>query len=210
MMKKYMLLSVFGMLSSFSYFIATDSQDNGLTVTEKKCYDWFVETQKKYQLSPFQKLSQEDREVFNKGILYTDNPQAVTQSRHHFAESFCKLAEEAKIPLMCDQATLKDLFLKMAITMQQKGINNPKNEVEVRMWLFSQLPAEERIKWTEEYYLKNSDETKKALLNFSKSVSDDLAKRGMIENTDIAKEQKAQEIYKEKLQVFELNYKKNK
>ena len=186
--------------------LAKDTSSHELTATEKSCYEWYVEQQKQLS-SPYQKLSPEDIAVFNNRVSYSDNPEAVTRSRNNYAEAFYALAHAANIKMEYDKETLKLAFLKMTKAMHTKSIEKPTDVLSARMYVFSKLlTSQEQSAWTQPNYLQNPQETQKVVLKWSDRVSKELAKLKLIEDTEMAKAQKSQELYAEKLALFKKSY----
>ena len=190
--------------------LAKDASPHELTATEKSCYEWYVEQQKKLS-SPYQKLSSEDIAVFNNRINYTDNPEAVTRSRNNFVEVFYTLVHDANIKIEYDKETLQRTFLKMTKAMHTKSIEKPTDVLSARMYVFSQkLTEQEKSMWTQINYLKNPQEAEKVVLKWSDLVSKELAKLKLIVDTKEARELKSQELFDEKLAFFKKSYIKDK
>lgn len=182
--------------------------NNELTPTEQACYAWFTELQKTLP-SAFQALSAEDRKTFETQVKFQDNPEAVTQSRHNFAEAFFANAQQAGKELPYDKDMLKNTFIKMTKMMHSQAIQKPINLLTARMYVFSSLlSAEEKITYSQENYCKNPEATKAVVFKWSALVCDELIKLNLLENSAKAKEEKEQELYKEVVARFEHTYKK--
>jgi len=165
-----------------------------LSTTENDCFKWFVDTAKKLP-STLQTLSQEDQQVWNNGIKYTENPDAVTQSRHHYVLAFIAQAQQAHIPLKYNEATIQAAVLKSVIAMHTKSVKVT-DELSLRMSVYAQLSAEEQATWQRDNYLKYPDQALIVAKKWSELVADQCVKYGFINAAD--KEKKAAEVYNEK------------
>ncbi len=204
---KYLLL----LALAISNLVAMNSTEKNisfdeLTTAEKNCYDWFAQQKKEFS-SSYQKLSPEDIDVFNKQLRYTDHPEAVTRSRNNLVEIFYSQLEEVHVKPEYDKDMLKCTVLKMTKAMHNKSIETPTDLLSARMYVFSKmLTAQEQLTWSQENYLKNPQEAQKVVLKWSNLVAQEIAKLKLIENTEMAKNKKSQELYEEKIALLKKTY----
>jgi hypothetical protein len=176
-----------------------------LSTEEDKCYKWFVDMQKQIP-STLHQLSDEDREVFNKQIKFQDNPGAVIRSRNNFAAAFYAKAKEAnpEQDLPYDEALVKSTFVKMAQIMAT-GVQEPKTYTQACMWAWGKISKEEQKTFSEDAYLKEPEATKRVVNSLVDIICDKLIEIKLL--TAEEKEAKKKELYQERLDRFEKQYK---
>lgn len=192
------------LLASISSIRAMENQLK-LTEHEDNCYKWFVDMQKRVP-STIHQLSDEDREVFSKQIKFQDNPGAVIRSRNNFAVAFYAKAKEAnpEQDLPYSESFVKSTFVKMAQIMAT-GVQEPKTYTETCMWAWEKLSKEEQMTFSEDAYLRAPEETKKVMDKLTDKICDKLIEIKLL--TAQEREAKKQELYKERLERFEKQYK---
>ena len=202
-MKRFLILAV--LLCNIVHTSAME-QTEELTPHEKSCYDWFVEQQK--QLPGFyDKLCPEDRDIINKQVKYSDNPEGVTRCRYNYVDAFYCVAQTAEVEFKHDKETLKSALLKITKSMHSNAIKKPTDELSARMHVFSSmLTKEEQATYTEDNYRKNPKAAEEVAHKWSSLVVDELVKLNRLENTQKAKEQKAKLLYEDQIERFKKHY----
>lgn len=195
---------------SFAYNLYCAEQDSllsPLTEIEQSCFNWFEENKNSLK-SVYLGLSQEDQKIMQNKILYKDNPQAVKRVVFNYAKNFCLQALEANIKLEFDEETIGKTLLKMKIALQNKTISKPTNLITARMYVFSQLlTPEEKSTVLRDNYLTNPDATKAAMKKCATLLAIEVAKLGLIEDTDEAKKEFANQFLYKKMIELEHTYK---
>ena len=205
-MKHFFIVAV-GLLF-YSVSTGAMEQSEELTAHEKSCYDWFVEQQK--QLPGFyDKLCPEDRDIINKQVKYSDNPEGVTRCRYNYVDAFYCVAQAAEVELKHDKETLKSALLKITKSMHSNAIKKPTDELSARMHVFSSLLSkEEQATYTEDNYRKNPKAAEEVAHKWSSLVVNELVKLHKLEDAQGAKEQKAHQLYQDQLEKFKKHYSK--
>lgn len=199
---KYCLIMLVATVISIS---AMDKQPS-LSAEEDKCYQWFVDMQKRVP-STIQQLTSEDREVFSKQTKFQENPGAVIRSRNNFAVAFYAQAQaacpEQRLPY--DEALVKSTLVKMTQIMHTKSVQDPKTYTEACMWAWEKLSKEEQMTFSEDAYLKAPEETLKVTDKLTETICDKLIEIKLLTSQERAAKKK--ELYEERIARFEKQYK---
>lgn len=216
---KYIPLLVL-LLSSTTCLIAMNQQElkkqetikdvstDQLTEKETECYQWFLEKRKQVP-SYIQKLSNQDRYIFNYRLSYNEHPEAVEISRNNYVEAVYREAQELKVKLEeYDKETVKKVVLKVAKIPQKPNPEKPTDEPSARRYAFSTLLTQkEQYTYLENNYRKNPEIAKQVALKWSNLVVEELVELFIIEDTQESREARAKELYYEQLARFQ-NYHK--
>ena len=186
---------------------AQDIASEDFTPADEACYLW-VKAQEKDLGIPYQELSQEDKNVFDKLVKYKDDPEAVKRSRYSWANIICNKVKTAGRELKYDNNTAGETLLKMSILMHSEKIKNPKTELTARMWANKELTPEELTGWTESVFKDNREQSEKTVSKWAGIAANKIAEIKLIENTPEAIEQKKQELFKFKMTDLEKAYTK--
>ena len=177
------------------------------TLADEACYFW-VKEQEKVVGMPYQDLSPEDKNVFDKLVKFKDNPEAVKRSRYNWADIICNKVKTAGKELKYDNNTVGETLLKMSILMHAEKIKNPKTQLTVRMWANRKLTPEEMRGWTESVFKADHKESEKTVLKWAGIAANKMAEKKLIENTPEAIEQKKRALFEEKMTDLEKAYTK--
>jgi len=215
-MKKLFLILA---LSNAHYLTAMDAAKQAdsaeeITEQEKKYFAWFEKTQKNLP-SVFQALSAEDRAVFSQQLKFGEHPAEVTRSRTSYVHIlygsalkmlptfpnetyYFELKEMYQPP--CDEATLTAVVLKVTKKLHSPTAQKPTDLLSARLYAYKTLlTQQERDSWLPFNYLKNQQAAQATATRFGSLVAEELAKLGLVENTDEAKQKKAAELSASKI-----------
>jgi len=157
--------------------------------------------------SVHKELPVEDQEFFNKKIPYKENPEAFTRATLNFATTFYKLATEKGLAAPFTPEALGSMFLKIRIAMQNKEIEKPTDLLTARLYVWSKLMTpQEKESVYRDNYLKNPEAAHAVAAKNGRLLAEELAKLNIIENTDAAKAQYAEEFTKKKIEDFKREY----
>lgn len=92
--------------------------------------------------------------------------------------------------------------------MHSNAIKKPTDLLSARMFVFSNLSREEQATYTEDNYKKSPQAAEAVACKWSKLVAAELVTLNLLEDTQKAKEQKAQELYQDQLEKFKKHYTK--
>lgn len=174
-------------------------QQSLLSPEEVACFQWFEKTKGSINHG-LKDLSPEDQEVFSKKTRYSDAPEVVIRATSNFAASFCKAATASNISLMYDAPTLASTLLKMKIAVQNKTIAQATDRTSARIYVFTQLlTADEQATVSVDNYKKNPEAAHQAMVKHGELLAAELAKLGLIEDTEQAKKQEAEQFTKDKI-----------
>lgn len=189
--------------------VSSEIDEVDFTLADEACYYW-VKAEEKIVGIPYQDLSQEDKNVFDKLVKYKDDPEAVKRSRYNWADIVCNKVKMAGRELKYDNNTAGKTLLKMSILMHAEKINNPKTELTIRMWATKKLTSEEMGGWTATVFNQNREESEKTVLKWATITANEMSFKKLIESTPEAIEQKKRALFEEKMTDLEKAYIKNK
>lgn len=187
--------------------ISSEIDEVNFTPADEACYFW-VKAEEKVVGIPYQDLSQEDKNVFDKLVKYKDDPEAVKRSRYSWANIICNKVKTAGRELKYDSNTAGETLLKMSILMHSEKIKNPKTELTARMWANKELTPEEMRGWTESIFKEHREQSETTVLKWANIAANKIAAIKLIENTPEAIEQKRRALFEEKIADLEKAYTK--
>jgi len=183
----------------------TGSISSQQTSEEQKSFMWFMQTMKQLKTPIMKNLSAEDQEVYNKRVQYKDDPEAVTRSRTNFVKALLKTAQDEKLDIPYEEDVLQSAVLKSTIALHSGNIIVT-DEISARKKIFWELTQGEKDTWTRDKYLASSDATATVVKKWARQVADLCAQHKFIEDTNEAKQQKQEELFKEKMATLKREY----
>jgi hypothetical protein len=181
-----------------------------ITEQEKKYFAWFEQTQKLLP-SVFQALSAEDRAAFK--LKFGEHPEEVTRSRTNYVREFYNALTSVPFPNEtyqfelkemyqppCDEATLTAVVLKVTKQLHSPTAQKPTDLLSARLYVYKALlTQQERDAWLPFNYFDYPQAAQATATRFGTLLVDELAKLGLVENTDEAKQKKAAEFSASKM-----------
>ncbi len=207
---KYASVFVLALVFNSNYLVAmenqeqkkqqllSDSKENELSADETKHFNWFREQHPKLATHPLKKLSAEDQKAFSNEQLSLER---IMDSRSKYVDAFWGLVEQAKIDRDgYHKDVLKIACVKTALNMRTGNVPKPTDEISAKTYVFTkQLSKEEQDTWMKDAYLTILKAAMPSVTKWSDGVANWLADLKQIENTQEAKEQKSDELFKAKI-----------
>ena len=181
---------------------------SSMTSEETDCFLSFEKHKKSIPNFSYKKLAPEDQEVLVKNVLYRNSPALVINALKNYAAAFCEDIKEVPNDFHYDADMLGATLLKMKIAMQNNEITKPTDLVTARMYVFTQLlTQEEKASVLRANYLRNPDLAHQAMTRCGTLLAEELAKLNLIEDSEQARAQTAQEFTEKKLKELQEAYK---
>ena len=192
------VIAIFFVFISISCF-AMDS----LTTEESNCWMWSEQPHlKKVKTAAYKDLCDEHKHTLQK-YKYSEHPQEVTQAMYHYAVNFYEAAQELGIKIPYEKEFIITALLKIKIAVQNQVSRKPTDRLSANIYVFSQLlTQEERDTYKKESYVANPDATHAVVKKFATLLANELAKLGIIPDTEEAKLQEAHDYIAKKTLEF--------
>jgi len=163
--------------------------------------------QAKMKLFPkiLESLPEEDRQVWNKGINYAQNPEAVTRSRRNYVTELVRQVQQSGSELEYDEETIQSAVLQSVIARHTKTVKVV-DEQSARSFAFTQLSEDEQATWRRPNYQACPEKAHQVAQKWSVLAAATCTQYKFIKPEEA--EQTAKKLYEEKLETFKTMYSK--
>lgn len=174
------------------------------TDDERKIWDWWSEESKKLNL--YVLLSDEDKQVFSKGIKIQDDETAVIRSRKNYVKPFFDhFSNTVTLPYDFDQVLV--VVLKKTKQMHLCAMPEPKTASDVPAYVFAKLlSVDEQNAFREENFCSNRSASEAAVQRFANLVADCLVSMGFVKNDQ--RNEKQNEVFESRWSTLVKSYSK--